>query len=95
MTDNGIKVLNYLKKKYPNEVTKEQIMADTGLSSGVVQAALTGFGSLKRMGLINDRSEVIELEPAVEATETSRGRKAKIKTIAYYALNEEGLTFEG
>lgn len=94
MNANTVTVLNYLKKNFPNEKTKEEIMNATGLSAGVVQGALIGFGGLKRNNVLNDRVETIEIEPAVEATENTRGRKAKVKNIHYYALNEDGLTFE-
>lgn len=94
MTTNGIAVLNYLKNVYPNEKSKDEIVAATGFSAGVVQAALTGFGSLKRMNMVEERSETIELEPAVPATETTRGRKAKMKTIHYFVLNEAGLAYD-
>ena len=85
-TVNSELVLNYLKKTYPNEHSKQEIADALGISLPAVTGTING---LKRRNFVVDtREEVVELEPATET------RKAKTKTVKYHALTEAGLAYD-
>lgn len=85
MTVNSELVLNYLKKTYGTEHTKQQIVDELGISLPAVTGTIN---SLVKKGYVTERVEEIEVEPATET------RKAKVKTIRYETLTEAGLAYD-
>lgn len=82
---NSEKVLAFLKSQYGHEVTKQEIADTIGVSLSAVNGSVNG---LARKNLIAERCEDVEIEPATET------RKAKMKTVRYIQLNEDGLAFD-
>lgn len=85
MTLNSQMVLNFLKKNFGTEFTKDQISEEVGVSLSTVTGSING---LRKKGYVNERCEEIEVEPATET------RKAKMKTIRYETLTEAGLAYD-
>lgn len=85
MTVNSELVLNYLKKTYGTEHTKQDIVKELGISLPAVTGTIN---SLVKKGYVTERTEEIEVEPATET------RKAKVKTIRYEMLTEAGLAYD-
>ena len=77
MTVNSELVLNYLKKNYGVEFTKNEIAEALGISVPAVTGSVNG---LVRNNLAVERKEEIEVEPATET------RKAKMKTLRHVQL---------
>ena len=85
ITPNSELVLNYLKKHFGQEFTKQQIAETLNISVPAVTGSING---LVKKGYVTERLE----EKIVEnATET---RKAKVKTIRYETLTEAGLAYD-
>lgn len=82
---NSEKILAYLKSKFGVEVTKQEIADAIGVSMSAVNGSVNG---LARKGLITERCEEVEVEPATET------RKAKTKIVRHIQLNEAGLAFD-
>lgn len=85
MTIGSMMVLDFLKKNFGTEFTKNEIAAQLNVSLATVVGATNG---LNKRGFLNDRSETVEVEPATET------RKAKIKEVHHISLNEAGLAFD-
>ena len=85
MTVNSEMVLNFLKKNYGKEFTKQDIADALNISI----ASVTGsINALVKKKYVMERLEEMEIEPATDT------RKAKIKTIRYETLNEAGLAYD-
>ncbi len=78
-------VLNYMKKNYGKEFTKEEIAKALGISVPTVTGSING---LVKKGYVVERMEEVEVEPATET------RKAKVKTIRHETLTEAGLAYD-
>ena len=85
ITPNSELVLNFLKKNFGKEYTKNEIAETLGISVPAVTGSING---LVKKGYVTERMEEKVVE---EATET---RKAKIKTIRYETLTEAGLAYD-
>lgn len=85
MTVNSELVLNYLKKNYGKEFTKQEIVNELGISLPAVTGTIN---SLVKKGYVTERVEEIEVEPATET------RKAKMKVIRHETLTEAGLAYD-
>ena len=85
MTVNSELVLNYLKKNYGSEFTKNDIAEALSIS---VPAVTGTVNSLVKKGYAVERVEEVEVEPATET------RKAKIKSIRHVQLTEAGLAYD-
>ena len=85
MTVNSELVLNYLKKNYGKEFTKQEISTALGISLPAVTGSVNG---LVKKNYVSERLEEVEVEPATET------RKAKIKVIRYETLTEAGLAYD-
>lgn len=85
MTVNSELVLNYLKKNYGKEFTKQDLVKELGISLPAVTGTIN---SLVKKGYVVERLEEIEVEPATET------RKAKMKVIRHETLTEAGLTYD-
>lgn len=85
MTVNSELVLNYLKKEFGKEHTKQEIVEALGISLPAVTGSVN---SLRTKGYVSERVEEVELEPATET------RKAKMKVIRYETLTEAGLSYD-
>lgn len=85
MTQNSELVLNYLKKHFGQEFTKQAIAEALGISVPAVTGSING---LVKKQYVTERLEEVEVEPATET------RKAKMKTIRYETLTEAGLSYD-
>lgn len=85
MTVNSELVLNFLKKNYGTEFTKNEIAEALGISVPAVTGSVNG---LVKNELAVERKEEIEVEPATET------RKAKMKVLRHVQLTEAGLAFD-
>lgn len=85
ITPNSELVLNFLKKNFGQEFTKQEIAETLGISVPAVTGSING---LVKKGYVVERLEEIEVE---HATET---RKAKMKTIRHETLTEAGLAYD-
>ena len=85
MTQNSELVLNYLKKNFGQEFTKQDIAEALGISVPAVTGSING---LVKKGYVTERLEETEVE---HATET---RKAKVKVIRHETLTEAGLAYD-
>jgi Mn-dependent DtxR family transcriptional regulator len=85
MTAGSMMVLDFLKKNFGTEFTKNEIAAQLGVSLPTVVGATNNFN---KRGFLNDRSETVEVEPATET------RKAKVKEVHHISLNEAGLAYD-
>ena len=84
MTVNSELVLNYLKKNYGAEFTKNDIAEALSISVPAVTGSVNG--------LVKKKYAVERVEEEVEpATET---RKAKNKSVRYVQLTEAGLAYD-
>ena len=83
MTVNSELVLNYLKKNYGTEFTKNDIAEALSISVPAVTGSVNG---LVKKGYAVERVE--EVEPATET------RKAKIKNVRHVQLTEAGLAYD-
>lgn len=86
MTVNSESVLNFLKKNYGKEFSKQQIAQELKISLPAVTGSMNNL--VKKGYVVNTRTEEIELVPATET------RKAKIQKIVYHTLTEEGLAYD-
>ena len=84
-TVNSEMVLNFLKKNYGKEFTKQEIAEALGISIPAVTGSING---LVKKEYVVERKEEKEIEPATET------RKAKMKTIRYETLTEAGLSYD-
>lgn len=85
ITQNSELVLNYLKKNFGQEFTKQEIAETLGISVPAVTGSING---LVKKGYVVERLEEKVVE---DATET---RKAKVKTIRHETLTEAGLAYD-
>ena len=85
MTANSEMVLNFMKKNFGQEFTKQDIAEALGISVPAVTGSING---LVKRGYVTERMEEIEVEPATET------RKAKMKTIRHETLTEAGLAYD-
>ena len=82
MTVNHEIILNYLRKHYGEEVTKAQIVEDTGVPMSSVTRAVIDW---RDKGYLLDRPE--------ETIVILQNGKEKPKTIHHVQLNEAGLSW--
>ena len=90
-TVNSEMVLNFLKKNYGKEFTKQEIAEALNISVPAVTGSINGLvnkGKKTGVPYVTERIEEIEVEPATET------RKAKMKTIRYETLTEAGLAYD-
>ena len=85
ITPNSELVLNFLKKNFTKEFTKNEIAETLGISIPAVTGSING---LVKKGYVTERLEEKVVE---DATET---RKAKVKTIRHETLTEAGLAYD-
>lgn len=85
ITQNSELVLNYLKKHFGQEFTKQEIAETLGISVPAVTGSING---LVKKGYVVERMEEVEVEPATDT------RKAKVKTIRHETLTEAGLAYD-
>ena len=85
ITPNSELVLNYLKKNYGQEFTKNEIAEALGISIYAVTGSING---LVKKGYVVERLEEVEVEPATDT------RKAKVKTVRHETLTEAGLAYD-
>lgn len=85
ITQNSELVLNYLKKNFGKEFTKQEIAEALGISLPAVTGSING---LVKKSYVTERMEEKVVE---EATDT---RKEKVKTIRYETLTEAGLAYD-
>ena len=85
MTANSEMVLNFMKKNFGQEFTKQDIAEALGISVPAVTGSING---LVKRGYVTERMEEVEVEPATET------RKAKVKTIRHETLTEAGLAYD-
>ena len=86
MTVNSELVLNFLKKNYGKEYSKQQIAQELGIPLPAVTCTINSL--TKKSYVTTTREENVELEPATET------RKAKVKVVKYHTLNEAGLAYD-
>lgn len=84
-TMNSELVLNYLKKHYGEEITKQALADTLGISLPAVTGSING---LVKKGYVVERLEEIEVEPATDT------RKAKVKVVRHETLTEAGLAYD-
>ena len=85
MTANSEMVLNFMKKNFGQEFTKQDIAEALGISVPAVTGSING---LVKRGYVTERMEEVEVEPATDT------RKAKVKTIRHETLTEAGLAYD-
>lgn len=85
ITPNSELVLNYLKKNFGKEFTKQEIAEALGISIPAVTGSING---LVKKSYVTERLEEVEVEPATDT------RKAKIKTVRHETLTEAGLAYD-
>jgi DNA-binding MarR family transcriptional regulator len=85
ITPNSELVLNFLKKNFGQEFTKNEIAETLGISIPAVTGSING---LVKKGYVTERLEEKEVE---QATET---RKAKVKIVRHETLTEAGLAYD-
>ena len=85
ITPNSELVLNFLKKNFGKEFTKNEIAETLGSSIPAVTGSING---LVKKQYVTERLEEVEVEPATDT------RKAKVKTIRYETLTEAGLAYD-
>ena len=86
MTQNSELVLNFLKKNYGKEFSKQEIAAELGISLPAVVGSMNAL--IKKNYAEVTRKETIEDAPATET------RKAKTHDVLYHTLTEAGLTYD-
>ena len=86
MTQNSELVLNFLKKNYGKEFSKQELAEELGVS---LPAVVGSINSLEKKGYTSiTREETIEDAPATET------RKAKTHVVKYHTLTEAGLAYD-
>ena len=85
-SENSEKILNYLKKNYGVEMSKQQIAADLGLSVPTVTGTINAL--IKKGYAETTRRDTVEDSPATET------RKAKTQDVLYHRLTEAGLSYD-
>ena len=85
MTQNSELVLNFLKKNFGQEFTKNEIAEALGISVPAVTGSING---LVKKEYVTERMEEVEVEPATET------RKAKVKVVRHETLTEAGLAYD-
>lgn len=91
ITPNSELVLNFLKKHYGQEFTKNEIAEALNISVPAVTGSINGLlrkGKAAGVEYITERMEEVEVE---HATDT---RKAKVKTVRHEMLTEAGLAYD-
>lgn len=78
MTENSIRVFNYLKEHYGEELTAQTIAEDLGVSIAAVTGSVNGL--VKKGRAVR-----------TEATQEVDGKETTIK---YISLTEDGLNFD-
>lgn len=86
MTQNSELVLNFMKKNYGKEFSKQQIAEALGISVPAVTGSMNSL--IKKEYAVTTREETVV---DAEATET---RKAKTHVVKYHALTEAGLAYD-
>lgn len=86
ITENSEKVLNYMKKHFGEEFSKQQIADALGISVPAVTGSINAL--IKKGYAMDTRVEEVELEPATDT------RKAKVKNVKYHTLTEAGLAYD-
>ena len=85
ITPNSELVLNFLKKNYGKEFTKQEIADALNISIPAITGSINGLVKKK---YVTERLEEVEVEPATDT------RKAKVKTIRHETLTEAGLAYD-
>ena len=85
-TVNSELVLNFMKKNYGKEFSKQEIADALGISIPAVTGSMNALVK-KGYAVISREEEVVD----VPGTET---RKPKMKTIKYHTLTEAGLAYD-
>lgn len=86
MTTNAESVLNFLKKNYGHEYSKQEIAEELGISVNSVTGTMN---ALIRKGYATiTREKTVEIAPETET------RKAKVQVVKYHALTEAGLAYD-
>lgn len=85
ITPNSELVLNFLKKNFGQEFTKQEIAETLGISVPAVTGSING---LVKKGYVVERMEEVEVEPATDT------RKAKVKIVRHETLTEAGLAYD-
>lgn len=86
MTINSEAVLNFLKKNYGNEFSKQQIAQELKISLPSVTGSMNSL--MKKGYAAITRTEEIEVVPGTET------RKPKLQKIVYHTLTEDGLAYD-
>ncbi len=86
MTTNSELVLNFMKKNYGQEFSKQAISQAVGVSIPAVTGSLN---SLIKKGYA--KTTRVEEVLVAEATET---RKTQVKNVLYHTLTEAGLAYD-
>ena len=85
-TANSIMVLEFLKKNYGKEFSKQQIADALGIG---VSSVIGSMNSLIKKGYASTtRTEEVVVTPATET------RKAVVKNVLYHTLTEAGLSYD-
>lgn len=85
-TINSQMVLNYMKKNYGKEMSKQEIAEALGLSVPAVTGSMNSL--IKKGYAITTREETVEDAPATDT------RKAKTHVVKYHTLTEAGLEYD-
>ena len=88
MTVNSELVLNYLKKNYGTEFTKNDIAEALSISVPAVTGSVNG---LVKKGYAVERVEEVEVEPA---TETHKAKIKNVRHVRHVQLTEAGLAYD-
>lgn len=88
ISDNSLSILNFLKKNYGKEFSKEEIADALNINVKAVTGTLNTINGMVKKGYVSERVEEIEVEPATET------RKAKTKVVRYETLTEAGLAYD-
>lgn len=83
---NSELVLNFLKKNYGKEFSKQELADELGISLPAVVGSINSFE--KKGYTTITREETIEDAPATET------RKAKTHVVKYHTLTEAGLAYD-
>ena len=86
MTQNSEQVLNFLKKNYGREFSKQEIADELGISLPSVVGSINALQKRKFTTITREETVV-----DAEATET---RKAKTHVVKYHTLTEAGLAYD-
>ena len=86
MTANSTLVLEFLKRNFGHEYTKQEIADALGISVPAVTGSINGLTRKNYAMTTRVKEEVV-----AEATET---RKEKVKKVPYHTLTEAGLAYD-